>query len=360
MATLQTYKRAGGTKGFTAIVRVAGFKPARQAFRTRADAEAWAAELETDLRGRRERADVQGELTTISFRQVAELYLADPNTRKLSSYGQVQTLLGWWINRLGKQRMRTIGRAGIVALRNELKETRPGNAKRLDAKLSPARVNRYLAALSAAWNWAIQQGYVRQPWPQDIKLTENNTRAVTATPEELAELFAQCDAESVELGTLARFLVGTGARLGDALAVSWRDVDMSRHEVTIGGTKTGAPYRIAMLPPGIEACHRAVKVKHLSGRVLWHWRDTGHPREAWDRARKRFPGQLAGIRIHDLRHICAGLLAAAGASTVQLAAQLGHKTLVMVQRYAHLTPAHRSEAHERLTAAFNVRDGNHG
>ena len=353
MATFQKYRRADGTTGFTAIIRIKGYAPARQAFDTKADAEAWARELERDLKDRRSRGDARADITTVTLTAIIERYLADPNTQALRSVRGVEQLLGYWANRLGALPMRTLGRRQIVEARDELLKTRPGNATQAEKTLAPGRVNRYLAALSACWNWAVAEGYARQPWPKGMKLTESKAKTVTATPDELAALFVECDAESPELGTLARFLVGTGARLGDALTVIWRDVSLKDREVTLGGKKTGKPYRVAMLPPAVDACTRAEKVRDLSGRVLWQWRNEAHPRTSWDRARERFPGHLRGIRMHDLRHVCASLLAASGASAVQLAAQLNHTSLQMVQRYAHLAPAHRGPAHDAVDELFS-------
>ena len=46
------------------------------------------------------------------------------------------------------------------------------------------------------------------------------------------------------------------------------------------------------------------------------------------------------FRFHDLRHSCASYLAMNGASMLEIADVLGHKTLAMVKRYSHLSEAH--------------------
>jgi integrase len=61
---------------------------------------------------------------------------------------------------------------------------------------------------------------------------------------------------------------------------------------------------------------------------------------------------MRAMRLHDCRHLCASLLAANGATDVELAAQLGHSTLQMVKRYSHLRGGHRGTAHEKLDKAF--------
>lgn len=65
--------------------------------------------------------------------------------------------------------------------------------------------------------------------------------------------------------------------------------------------------------------------------------------------------QAAGItdfRVHDLRHSAASYLAMSGASLVEIAAILGHQTLQMVQRYAHLAEGHTASVVARMNAAL--------
>jgi integrase len=65
--------------------------------------------------------------------------------------------------------------------------------------------------------------------------------------------------------------------------------------------------------------------------------------------------QEAGIpdfRLHDLRYSCASSLAMNGASLVELAEVLGHKTLAMVQRYSHLTEPQTAGVVARMNAAM--------
>ena len=58
----------------------------------------------------------------------------------------------------------------------------------------------------------------------------------------------------------------------------------------------------------------------------------------WDQAI-----QSAGVQnfcFHDLRRTAAFYLAMNGATTMEIASVLGHKTLVMVRRYSHLMHSH--------------------
>ena len=54
------------------------------------------------------------------------------------------------------------------------------------------------------------------------------------------------------------------------------------------------------------------------------------------------------LKFHDLRHTTASYLAAQGASLLEIADVLGHKSLAMVRRYAHLAQSHKVAAIEKM------------
>jgi integrase len=70
-----------------------------------------------------------------------------------------------------------------------------------------------------------------------------------------------------------------------------------------------------------------------------------HFKKAWHNACKA--AGVGHVPFHALRHSCASHLAANGASSVLLADTLGHRSLRMVSRYAHLSIGARASAIER-------------
>ena len=69
-------------------------------------------------------------------------------------------------------------------------------------------------------------------------------------------------------------------------------------------------------------------------------------RAPWEAALKR--AEITDFRWHDLRHSTASYLAMNGATLAEIAEVLGHKTLAMVKRYAHLSEAHTAKVVSRM------------
>jgi integrase len=351
MANLTDYWTDDGKKRFLAVIRIKGFKRTSRAFDSLRDAQEWARTTEAELRGLRDRGGARMDVTTLTIADLAVAYLKDPKVRALRSLPDVERMLGAWVSEYAAQRLRAFGYLHITAFRDQL----------LGTGLSPARTNRYLSAMRSAWNWGTPH-YVQTPWPQRMMLEEPTPEAVNerygttdATLEDVHAVIAATDQVSPALGNLTRFLIGTGARLSDALAVTWRDVDKKAGTVAIQGKKTRRPQRVAMLAPALDAIERAGTLRNIAdNHIFWQFKNRTAMRSQWKRAHVNFPPQMPKLRLHDCRHLCASFLAAAGASNVELMAQLGHRTLDMVARYSHIAGGHRGAAHDKLDAAFNA------
>jgi integrase len=87
--------------------------------------------------------------------------------------------------------------------------------------------------------------------------------------------------------------------------------------------------------------HTTARVNSCILREILSWRHTGRPlsiRTTWQPAVKR--AGLEDFRFHDLRHMAASYLVMNGASLAEIAEILGHRSLEMTRRYAHLNYEH--------------------
>jgi len=191
-----------------------------------------------------------------------------------------------------------------------------------EAELSTAAINRYLAILRRVGNLAEKWGWTDKPLGRRIEmLPGEQARHVYLTPEEVGRL-----ADAARLPVVRDFIVFaalTGLRRSEILGL--------RPEQIRGGavildarTKSGKP-RIVPLP--VEAVEIAAQ------RVPWA---IGAPllnkvfREA------RTATKMQHVRLHDLRHTYASWLAQDGASMAAIRDLLGHSSLSVTSRYAHL------------------------
>lgn len=146
--------------------------------------------------------------------------------------------------------------------------------------------------------------------------------------------------------------LNTGVRRGELFALCWDDVNVKTKTLTIRGT-TAKSRQTRHIPLNREALD-----------VLQAWRQQspdaslvfpGKTGRAFDNTRKSWAGVLktasiCNFRWHDLRHTFGSKLVMAGVPLNTVRELLGHTTLAMTLRYAHLAPDHKSAAVERLCA----------
>ena len=146
----------------------------------------------------------------------------------------------------------------------------------------------------------------------------------------------------------------TGMRKGEQAALEWRDIDWTRNELVVrrsrpttlklaGPTKNGRTRRIPLtgeLAAGLR------RIRHLRGPLVF-CRPDGKYLESWDMnkvLKQALKGaRLRHIRWHDMRHTFASQAVARGVPLNVVQAWLGHTTITMTMRYAHLAPDGGSE-----------------
>jgi integrase len=152
------------------------------------------------------------------------------------------------------------------------------------------------------------------------------------------------------------FAFHTGARSGEQIAIEWGDIDWHNRFVVfrraasrgiVGPTKDSDERKVPMTPL-LEASLKAIR--HLKGDLVFSEPD-GTPLNPWKLARalnraSRRAG-LRRIRRHDTRHSFASQLVMANVPLVQVQAWMGHSTIAMTMKYAHLAP---SPGHELIRA----------
>ncbi len=229
----------------------------------------------------------------------------------------------------------------------------PGDVERYMAKrineVEPASVNRELAFLKHLFNVAIADGKADTNPVRSVKLFhENNQRVRFLTDDEEAALRRAIGGDEWPKVAFA-FL--TGFRQSNQFRLRWADVKFDTGTVCARKPKGGKDYHV---PMNDEL--RAI-LGALPSRLRSEWvfpSETGEtPIDARNYVRRTFlpalkAAKIEDLRWHDLRHTFASRLVMAGVDIRTVQELMGHKTITMTLRYAHLSPAHQLEAVQRL------------
>lgn len=195
--------------------------------------------------------------------------------------------------------------------------------------------------LASAAEWGVIDRVAKFP---RVKVPE--PRFDYFTPPESERLVAAARTE--EERALFLFALHTGARAGELLGLEWGDVDRHHHLVALcrsrtrgvtGPTKSGHGRKLP-LTATLEAALESVR--HERSALVFCRADGGAM------SLEMLHGRLAGacrraglrrVRWHDLRHTFASQLVAKGIPIRQVQEWLGHATIAMTMRYAHLAPS---------------------
>jgi integrase len=172
--------------------------------------------------------------------------------------------------------------------------------------------------------------------------------------DERERLLAACQtSRNKHLYAIVVLALATGARMGELLDLRWSDVDVKRGTLTFHQTKNGERRAVPLTGYALEVLTQHAKRRCPDTSLVFPDSTGTRPvgmREAFEWAVKR--AKITNFRFHDCRHIAASYLAMNGASLAEIAEVLGHKTLAMVKRYAHLSEAHAAGVVARLNAAI--------
>nr|WP_246341398.1 site-specific integrase [Simiduia aestuariiviva] len=219
-----------------------------------------------------------------------------------------------------------------------------------------------MAALSHAFTTAVNEW----EWLEDNPLRkvrkpkEPRGRVRFLSDDERDKLLAACKASSCkQLYPIVVLALSTGMRQGEIMGLTWADVDFKRGYLTLHDTKNGERRSVPLVGHAKEVIINLAKARRIdTPLVFYSKRKPSSPlfvRIPWAEALKK--AEIENFKFHDLRHTTASYLAMNGASLAEIADILGHKTLSMVKRYAHLSEQHTSKVLESMNKGiFRQRD----
>ncbi|MFT5730463.1 MAG: site-specific recombinase XerD [Desulforhopalus sp.] len=149
--------------------------------------------------------------------------------------------------------------------------------------------------------------------------------------------FNDVSKKNVQMSMVVSLALLTGRRQGEILGLLREDIDLERGSITCRNTKSGKTLSFPVNEEVVEWLSIGLDLKWHDER-LFNYSSSG-VQANWKRLRARLlrDGVLSkSIRFHDLRHSHATLLANQGISLYVIQRLLGHSTIELTQRYAHL------------------------
>lgn len=233
-------------------------------------------------------------------------------------------------------------------------------ARRRADGVADSSINRELEVLSAAINHCRITLEWNLPNPaMGRMLKEPEARVRWITRDEAGRLLETAKASrSPYLANLLTLALNTGMRREEMLGLEWRRVDFQAGLIHLEAhhTKSGKRRSVPMNKAARQAmlAQASYRAEHCPASQWVFCRQHGGRIED---ARKGFLAACAKVgiedfRFHDLRHTCAAWLVSAGVPLTEVRDLLGHSSVTMTERYAHLAP-------ERVRSAVAMLDESH-
>ncbi len=346
MANIEKRISKGGDISYRVKVRLKGFPVQSATFKRKTDAGIWAQQTEAAIREGRHFRTTKAKKHTLA--ELINKYTKEVLELRESSTANQQHYLKYWKECIGSYVLADVTPALISEHRNSL----IGRINDYGKSISPSTANRYTTALGHVFTVAVQEWeWIEQnPVRRITKLKEPRGRVRFLDDDERYRLLEACkESENPLLYLIVILALSTGARKNEILQLRWDDIDFKRGLITVHNTKNGERRSLPLKGLAYELMRKHAQVRQIRNALVFASTKTGKPidiRSAWETALKR--AEIEDFRFHDLRHSAASYLAMNGASLVEIAEILGHKTLQMVKRYAHLSEKHTSAVVENM------------
>lgn len=355
MATIEERRQSDGSNVFRVKVRLKGQPVQSASFRRLTDARRWAQSIEAAMReGRHFKS---GEAKKRTLGEAIDRYIKEELPKKAKGGANQTAQFTWWRKVLGAYTLADVTAPRVTECRNRLlQEPKSPKCKEPDPDAvpcmrSPATVVRYMAALSHVFTIAIKEwGWADEnPLAKIKKPKEPRGRERSLSDEERKRLLDACALASKPLHAIAVLALSTGMRRGEIMNLRWSQVDFDRKRITLYQTKNGEIRVLPLMGFAGELLMELSKVRKIDCDLVFFGTEVGRPfdiQKPWYSVLKA--AQIEDFRFHDLRHSAASYLAMNGATLLEIAAVLGHKTLSMVKRYSHVGELHTAKVVESM------------
>lgn len=319
MATL----RKRGPLQWEARIRKRGYPTTCKTFDTKAEAEAWAKDVETNMNKHLFVSAREAEQYTLG--ECLDRYIEEYVPRLKNPEREADRARFIQKRPLALRIMATIRAKDIADFRREREaEGVSGNTIRLD-----------FAVLSKLFN------YARSDWGME---SLQNPVSLAAKPKpgkgrdrrlEEGEEERLLEAASARFRPVILFALETAMRRGEIAGLEWKYVNLGGRHVVLPETKNSEPRTVPLGPTALSILRE--QPRSIDQRSVFGFTEPQITKAMRFACRK---AKLEDLRFHDLRHEAASrFFERTDLDVMEIKAITGHKTLQMLARYTHLRTA---------------------
>ena len=252
-----------------------------------------------------------------------------------------RTLMRLWLNQIADKPLRQITSSDLENL---------VMIPMAEAGKSPGRIRHALTVVSVAWDMAAEKGLVKGENPvRPIKKPRvDDKRDRFLSKAEAADLLTALKELSPDTHDVALLSLFSGLRINECLKLTWADIDLDEGTIFVKDTKVtrnrhayiNAEIGEMLLRQRERGSGKSARVLGFNGSsypysiVSKHFRqavnDLGLNKGVTDRRQR--------VVVHTLRHTFASWLVQKGTPLYTVSKLMGHSSIKMTERYAHLAP----------------------
>jgi len=320
-----------GELQWRALIRKKGYKTVSITRETKAEVEAAASVIESEMVRGVYVDRAESERTTLS--DIIDTFIPE-YAEKPENYKQRADKKEAWRFQL-KHLKEHLGQYSLANIdKKVIKDYRAERSK----VVGDSTIRKEIYMLSKLFSYAEQEEDITLPRGNPItkmsKPGEGRARDRRLLPKEWERLVEQCKrSRNTLLWPAVDLAVETAARQGELLGLLWKDVDLTNQIVILRDTKNGEDRAVPLTNRAVAVLKSLKRPRNQFARVVPVERMTLY--HAFVAAATR--AKIEDYTFHDIRHEALSRFAERGdLSLLELAEISGHKTLQMLKRYTHL------------------------